>query len=42
MLHLILGGAALQCCDNRFVCTAALATEVKLYVARDYFSSLLD
>jgi hypothetical protein len=30
MLHLILGGAALQRCDNRIVLTAALAAGVKV------------
>jgi hypothetical protein len=29
-VHLILGGAALQRCDNCIVLTAALAAEVKL------------
>jgi hypothetical protein len=30
MLHLILGGAALQRCDNRIVLTAALAAGLKV------------
>jgi hypothetical protein len=40
-LHLILGGAALQRCDN-FALIAALAAEVdRFLIASDFFRSLL-
>jgi len=37
MLLLILGGAALQRCDNRFVLSAALAAEVTALAAKRLF-----
>ena len=38
-LHLILGGAALQRCDNRIVLNAALAAEVAVLAPRKTLSA---
>jgi len=40
--NLILGGAALQRCDNGLFLAAALAAEVKLQVAKEGFSAPVD
>jgi hypothetical protein len=37
---LILGGAALQRCNKTFVPLAALAAEVKISVAKEFFRNL--
>ncbi|SPE44652.1 hypothetical protein SBA7_460006 [Candidatus Sulfotelmatobacter sp. SbA7] len=41
MLHLILGGAALQRCGNRITLNAALAAAGRRVLQRDFFRSLL-
>jgi len=42
MLRLILGGAALQRCDDRSVFNSGFSAEVALQVGKEFFSDLLE